>query len=132
MGRSTTATLNFAVEMLKCGLSINGAGAKTAAGYGWFDPASDERIADRSSCSQEELEAVYQVEVSGLPSIGLEEIVDSLDARDEHFQRLYLIRLMNEKASLLRKWGTHALKQFRRLPKNSIWSLFTDERPLRL
>ncbi|MBS5532357.1 type III-B CRISPR module RAMP protein Cmr6 [bacterium] len=104
MGRSTTATLNFAVEMLKCGLSINGAGAKTAAGYGWFDPASDERIADRSSCSQEELEAVYQVEVSGLPSIGLEEIVDSLDARDEHFQRLYLIRLMNEKASLLRKW----------------------------
>ena len=34
----------------------------------------------------------------------MEEIVDSLASREELFQRLYLVRLMREKASLLRKW----------------------------
>lgn len=103
-GRSTPETLNFAVEMLKIGLTTCGVGAKTAAGYGWFVPDSEERIADRSSCSQEELEVIYQQEVDNLPVNGMEDTVDSLASRDELFQRLYLLRLMREKASLLRRW----------------------------
>ena len=55
--------------------------------------------------------------MNGLPGIGLEEIVDSLDARDEHFQRLYLIRLMNEKASLLRKWEKKANPRLKTVQK---------------
>ncbi len=103
-GRSTPEILNFAVEMLKNGLTTCGVGAKTAAGYGWFVPDSEERIADRSSCSQEELAVIYQQEVDNLPFIGLEDTVDSLASRDELFQRLYLQRLMRQKASLLRRW----------------------------
>ncbi|WP_295807811.1 type III-B CRISPR module RAMP protein Cmr6 [uncultured Victivallis sp.] len=103
-GRSTPETLNFAVKMLKNGLTTCGVGAKTAAGYGWFVPDSEERIADRSSCSPEELEVIYQQEVDNLPFIGLEDTVDSLASRDELFQRLYLQRLMRQKASLLRRW----------------------------
>lgn len=103
-GRSTPEVLNFAVEMLKCGLTENGVGAKTAAGYGWFDPSSFEKILDRASCSAEELKATYQDEVNALPYTGLENAIDSLNSRDEIFQRLYLSRLMHEKASLLRKW----------------------------
>lgn len=104
VGRSTPEVLNFAVESLKHGLTENGVGAKTAAGYGWFDPSSCEKILDRASCSAEELEAAYQDEVNALPYTGLESAVDSLNSRDEVFQRLYLYRLMHEKASLLRRW----------------------------
>ena len=103
-GRSTPETLNFAVKMLKNGLTTCGVGAKTAAGYGWFIPDSEEKIADRSSCSPEELEVIYQQEVDNLPVNGLEDTVDALASRDELFQRLYLLRLMREKASLLRRW----------------------------
>ena len=104
VGRGTPETLNFAVEMLKSGLTSCGVGAKTAAGYGWFISDSEEKIVDRSSCSPEELEAIYQQEVKNLHVNGMEEIVDSLASREELFQRLYLVRLMREKASLLRKW----------------------------
>ena len=103
-GRCTPEILNFAVDMLKTGLITGGVGAKTAAGYGWFDPVSEEKGGDRSTCSREELEAITQQEVDQLSFIGLEDTVDSLASRDELFQRLYLIRLTKEKAKVMRRW----------------------------
>ena len=47
--QADTALLNFAKEALRTGLDVFGLGAKTNAGYGWFDASEDvnARIAER-------------------------------------------------------------------------------------
>ena len=90
--------LEFAAECLKKALSENGVGAKTAAGYGWF-----EILIEKS-----ELDIVKEWEHSEIVTKVQEAAaLSSIDA-----QSYYLERMIKAKASNIRKWRKNSDPRF--------------------
>ena len=58
----TGSNIYFAEEMLRSALKVNGIGAKTSAGYGWFEPA-DEEVKSMLAAEQRAQEKARQAEL---------------------------------------------------------------------
>lgn len=71
--RAQPGDLDQAAAWLSCALTENGAGAKTAAGYGWFEDVTEEtsklREQEQVILQRKELEANVQRELKALESI---------------------------------------------------------------
>lgn len=102
--------LEFAVKCLKTALSENGVGAKSAAGYGWFE------VSQKVEC--------YKLltpsdEVAAYSYLNLGEKLDEIIASNNlPKQRAYIERMIKEKMSLLNKWSKKnnpALPKFKAL-----------------
>lgn len=88
--RTKDGDLEFAVKYLKEALSENGVGAKTAAGYGWFEiPIVKSELDIVKEWGYTEIVTKVQ-EAAALSSI--------------EAQRCYLERMIKDKASNIRKW----------------------------
>jgi CRISPR type III-B/RAMP module RAMP protein Cmr6 len=96
--------VDFAVEYLKKALSEDGAGAKTAAGYGWFDADSYQEEINEADISDDEKKEKAEKSINELAINGYEKKLDTLYEENEFYQRAYLKRFFEIKKKLYRKW----------------------------
>ena len=103
--RSKDGDVEFAAKYLKIALNEHGIGAKTAAGYGWFEICNDN-------------EETGSAEVDSWEILGLEQhLQDVLNSGSIDKQKRYLERMIKEKKSLIRKWKNKGNPNFAQISK---------------
>ena len=93
--RTKDGDLDFAVKYLKLALSENGVGAKTAAGYGWFELDADK--------------------IATMRELDLPDYLSVVFSDSEECQKIYLERMIKASASLIRKWKKKGNPKFEQI-----------------
>ncbi len=104
--RTKEGDLEFAIKYLKLALSENGVGAKTAAGYGWFELDAD-KIATMRELDTDKIATMRELDLPDYLSVVFSD--------SEECQKIYLERMIKASASLIRKWKKKGNPKFEQI-----------------